>query len=178
MFNMEILFVIIVVALAVIVAMIVKIGDLRSIIKDINSEKTHISSNFREAADKSRDYQNKAALISEKYEHAEKEISHLLNEVRKVEEEKEKVLSQRKSSEVRLGKDSEVLAPFLESFKWDPRQAHFLGMPLDYIIFGDDEITFVEIKSGDSKLSSDQIRLRNIIEKGKVKFEILRVNVK
>ena len=49
-----------------------------------------------------------------------------------------KLLSQKKSSEVRTGQIVEQLAPFLDNFKYDPKKLHFMGMPIDYIYFGDD----------------------------------------
>jgi len=67
-----------------------------------------------------------------------------------------KLLSQKKSSEVRLGQISENLAPFLKDFKYDPKRTHFLGNPIDYVIFEEDKVVFLEIKSGEAKLSQSQ----------------------
>jgi len=88
----------------------------------------------------------------------------------------EKLLSQKKSSEVRLGQISENLAPFLKNFKYDPKRCHFLGNPIDYIIFEDDKIVFLEIKSGESKLSQSQKNIKELIIKGKVEFAQMRIN--
>ena len=45
-----------------------------------------------------------------------------------------RLLSQKKSSEVRLGQISEQPVPFLKCFKYDPKNAHFIGMfVMDYI---------------------------------------------
>ena len=60
--------------------------------------------------------------------------------IKQKEEEFKKLLGQKKSSEVRLGQISENLAPFLDDFKYNPKRAHFLGQPIDYIIFEDDEV--------------------------------------
>ena len=81
------------------------------------------------------------------------------------------LLSQKKSSEVRLGQISEHLAPFTDSFKHDPKKAHFLGNPIDYVVFEDDKIVFVEVKSGESKLSTSQKNIKKLISDGKVEFE-------
>lgn len=75
-----------------------------------------------------------------------------------------KLLSQKKSSEVRLGQISENLAPFLKDFKYNPKKTHFLGNPIDYIIFEEDKIVFLEIKSGKSTLSKDQRNIRDLIK--------------
>ena len=81
----------------------------------------------------------------------------------------------KKSSEVRLGQIAEQLAPFTNEFKHDPKRAHFIGQPIDYVVFEDDKIVFVEVKSGDSKLSSSQRNIRDIIKKGNIEFEILQI---
>ncbi len=89
--------------------------------------------------------------------------------------ENERVVSQRKSSEVRTGLIAEQMAPFLETFPYDPRQAHFLGRPLDFIVFTDDHIRFVEVKSGESKLTDVQRKIRKNIEEGRVSFEVFKI---
>ena len=40
----------------------------------------------------------------------------------------DRLLSQKKSSEVRLGQISENLAPFLKEFKYNPKKCHFLAI--------------------------------------------------
>ena len=87
-----------------------------------------------------------------------------------------KLLSQKKSSEVRLGQISEQLVPFLDKFKYDPKNAHFIGMPIDYIVFNNDEIVFIEVKSGGSTLSKKQSEIKKLINGGKVRFETIRIN--
>ena len=86
-----------------------------------------------------------------------------------------KLLSQKKSSEVRLGQISENLAPFLKDFKYNPKETHFIGMPIDYIIFEEDKIIFLEIKSGKSQLSTKQRNIRNLIKDGKVEWDEMRI---
>lgn len=87
-----------------------------------------------------------------------------------------KLLSQKKSSEVRLGQISENLAPFLKEFKYNPKETHFMGMPIDYIVFEEDRIIFLEIKSGKSQLSSKQRRIKKLIKEGKVEWDIMRID--
>lgn len=85
----------------------------------------------------------------------EAQLEKNLTEVQKnLEEEtksRKKVLSQKKSSEVRLGHIAETLAPFLDQFDFDPENCVFLGKPIDYISFDDDAVTLIEVKSGDRK---------------------------
>ena len=68
-------------------------------------------------------------------------------------ESRKKTLSQKKSSEVRLGHIAETLAPFLDQFDFDPENCVFLGKPIDYISFDDDAVTLIEVKSGKSQLN-------------------------
>jgi predicted Holliday junction resolvase-like endonuclease len=79
------------------------------------------------------------------------------------------------SSEVRVGKIGENMAPFLEDWPYDPNTFRFLGNPVDGIQFCDDEIIFVEIKTGKSRLSKGQKRARDLIQQGKVSFATFRV---
>ena len=59
----------------------------------------------------------------------------------------QKILSQKKSSEVITGQIAEKLAPFLSDFKYNPQNSIFLGQPIDYLVFEEDQIVFVEIWS-------------------------------
>ena len=83
--------------------------------------------------------------------------------------------SQKKSSEVRLGHIAETLAPFLDQFDFDPENCVFMGKPIDYISFGDDEITFIEVKSGKSQLNSRQRAIRDQVKNNKVSWKEVRI---
>lgn len=86
------------------------------------------------------------------------------------------ILSQKKSSEVTLGFISEKLAPFLKGFPVkNPEKLQFMGMPIDYIHFGDEEITFIEVKSGNARLSESQKKIQKLVSEKKVKFETFRI---
>lgn len=87
-----------------------------------------------------------------------------------------KLLSQKKSSEVRTGHTVEKLAPVLDNFPYDSKNLVPIFQPLDYIMFGEDEIVFIEYKSGQSKLSQKQKKLQKLINDGKIRFEIHRVS--
>ena len=86
-----------------------------------------------------------------------------------------KVKSQKKSSEVRTGMIVEQMAPFLEGFPYDPRAAIFLGRPLDFVVFDEEGIHFVEVKSGKAQLNSNQRRIRDQLKEKKVTFEVYRI---
>ena len=89
-----------------------------------------------------------------------------------------KLLSQKKKSEVNLGYISEKLAPFLDGFNYDPNRLIFIGKPIDYIHFGEEEITFIEVKSGNSRLTKGQRKIRNLVKENKIKWDEYRVSSK
>lgn len=72
------------------------------------------------------------------------------------------------------GQVSEQLAPFLPDFPWRPTEARFIGKPIDFLIFKGldgkeiEEVVFVEVKTGESRLSGVERSLRDAIAAGKV----------
>ncbi len=86
-----------------------------------------------------------------------------------------------KSRAVLGGNFSEQLAPFLPDFNYLPTECKFLGKPIDLIVFRGmdekriDEVVFVEVKSGNSKLSSSERKLKDAIEGKRVRWEEYRV---
>lgn len=90
------------------------------------------------------------------------------------------ILSGQKSREVRLGKVAESLAPLLEQFPVDVEKPGtstvFLGQPIDFIHFDPESgVTFIEVKSGNADLNSNQRKLRELIKAGKVRWEELKI---
>lgn len=102
-------------------------------------------------------------------------IKLLSDQLDSISEEKKKITSQKKSSEVRLGHIAETLAPFLDQFEFDPETCVFLGKPIDYISFADDEITFIEVKSGKSQLNSRQRHIRDQVKSKLVNWKEIRI---
>lgn len=86
-----------------------------------------------------------------------------------------------KSRAVLGGQFSEQLSPFLPNFKYLPTECRFLGKPIDLIVFkGMDEkdineVVFVEVKSGKSKLSPVEKKLKETIDNKKVRWEEYRI---
>jgi predicted Holliday junction resolvase-like endonuclease len=87
----------------------------------------------------------------------------------------------RRSSAVVSGKVTEHLAPYLPDFPYDPRDARFLGMPVDLIVFdglNDDdlrEIVFLEIKARGSGLTTRERRIRDAVLARRVRWSEFRV---
>lgn len=87
-----------------------------------------------------------------------------------------KVVSQKKSSEVRLGRIGENMAPFFEAWPYDATKFKFLGDPIDGVQFQDDCIVFVEIKTGKAHLTQSQKKVKELVRKGAIKFATFRVS--
>lgn len=91
-----------------------------------------------------------------------------------------KLLSQKKSSETRLGQISENLVPLLAQIPYDSKNLCHLGQPIDYVYFDYDqgEIIFIEVKSGQARESKRQKTIKNLIKTGRVHYEIITINDK
>lgn len=98
------------------------------------------------------------------------------------EEEKIRKEAIRGSRNVITGQITEQLAPYLPDFSYNPKDARFIGNPVDYIIFDGlsngeiKQIVFVEVKSGRSGLNKNERLVRNAIEEKNIKFEVYRIN--
>ena len=79
-----------------------------------------------------------------------------------------------RSAYVKFGKTFEQYAPFTKNFPGDKNKFVFLGCPIDGIIFDEDKIRFIEIKTGNSMLSPKQKFIKKQIEDGKVEFREVR----
>lgn len=86
-----------------------------------------------------------------------------------------------KSRAVTIGKVTEHVVPFLPGFQHNPKDARFIGTPVDFIIFdGLDtgevrQITFVEVKTGASSLSKRERQIRDAVKQQRVVWEELRI---
>lgn len=86
-----------------------------------------------------------------------------------------------KSRVVILGKVTEHLVPFFPGFQHNPKDARFIGSPVDFVVFdGLDEgavrgITFVEVKTGVSSLSTRERQIKNVLKQRLVEWEELRI---
>ena len=85
--------------------------------------------------------------------------------------------SEKRGTEVRRGFLIEQLLPFAQSYPWDPQTFKFLGNPIDGIHFEEDEIVLVEFKSGNSRLSEGQKKVKELVSSGKVRFSEVRAKM-
>ena len=80
-----------------------------------------------------------------------------------------------RSQSVKFGQISEQFIPLHSVFPWDSKQFRFLGTPIDGIQFEEDQIILIEFKSGNSDLTTKQRKIRNLVQNGKVDFQVIRV---
>jgi len=86
-----------------------------------------------------------------------------------------------RSQSVILGKVTEHLIPFHQNFPFNPKEARFIGSPIDMIVFDgiDNEdvvdIYILEIKTGSSSLSKRQRLIRDAVENNRVFWRELNV---
>ena len=86
------------------------------------------------------------------------------------------------------GQIAEQMAPVLPGFPYLPADARFLGEPIDYVVFNgrtnlcnndigqhELEIILLEVKHGQSKLTSVQRAIATAVEAGRVRFEVAQI---
>ncbi len=89
-----------------------------------------------------------------------------------------------RSQAVTVGKVSEQLVPYLPGFGYNPKDARFLGSPVDLVVFdGLDEgelrrVVFLEVKTGAAALSARERQVRDAIQSGRIAWDELRVSSK
>lgn len=103
-------------------------------------------------------------------------LAYRLNKKSKdLESQLKKITFSLRSAYVKFGKTFEQFAPFTKNFTQEEKNGFtFLGMPIDGVIFGEDKIKFVEIKTGESQLSGKQKRIKKMVENGQVEFMEVR----
>lgn len=86
-----------------------------------------------------------------------------------------------RSLAVTAGKVHEQLVPYLPEFGFNPKDARFLGSPVDLVIFdglsaGDvRRVVFLEVKTGGAPLTARERQVREVIEAREVAWAELRL---
>src|SRR5262245_42375187 len=86
-----------------------------------------------------------------------------------------------RSLAVTAGKVHEQLVPYLPEFGFNPKDARFLGSPVDLVVFDGlaagevRRVVFLEVKTGDAALSARERQVREVIEAREVVWAELRV---
>jgi predicted Holliday junction resolvase-like endonuclease len=150
--------------------------DYNGKIKDLKqNQKTELLEIKKDAEIKFKDFESKWQI---KYSTDLGEVKHLIQKAEK-NIRKDAV---KKSRRTLLGRLWEQVSPYLPKFPYHPSDMKFLGAPIDFIIFkgmGEkkiEEVVFLEVKSGKSTLNAQEKKLKEAIEKGKVKWKLFRVD--
>ena len=89
----------------------------------------------------------------------------------------------RRSRAVLTGQIAEQLAPYFPGFPCDPADARFIGKPVDFVAFPGassgslEEVVFIEVKSGEARLSGPERAIKAAIESGRVRWVEYRLPV-
>lgn len=120
-------------------------------------------------ADKRADERLQVALLAAG-ERLKKEVAHIRADAIK------------KSTAVVKGKVAEHLVPFADDFPFNPRDARFLGSPVDFVVFeglteGDvNRVVFIEVKTGKTaRLSRREKQVQLAIENGECDYEVIKL---
>lgn len=88
-----------------------------------------------------------------------------------------------RSRSVLKGKIGEQFAPLFPEFKYNHADARFLGNPIDYLVFdgySEDKpinLIFLDVKKGKyAKLTKSQERVKEAVEKKKIKWQTLNLD--
>lgn len=102
-------------------------------------------------------------------------VKKMVTKNKQLESELKKVTFSLRSAYVKFRKTFEQFAPFTKNFTEEEKNGFiFLGCPIDGVIFGEDKIKFIEIKTGESQLSGKQKKIRKLIENNQVEFQEVR----
>lgn len=90
----------------------------------------------------------------------------------------------KRSHDVIKGKITEHLVPFFSEFPYHPKDARFLGTPVDLIVFdglSEDhvkDIVFIEVKSGKkASLTTRERSVRDCIQEGHIQYQVLHLPI-
>lgn len=82
----------------------------------------------------------------------------------------------KQSLSVKYGKMTEQFFPFIKDYPYNAGNFRFIGNPIDGIQFEEDGIILIEFKTGSSKLSESQKRIKDLAERKKIRFEEMRIS--
>ncbi|MFH1445372.1 MAG: Holliday junction resolvase-like protein [Nanoarchaeota archaeon] len=84
-------------------------------------------------------------------------------------------ISKKQSLSTKYGKMTEQFMPFLDVYPYNQQNFRFLGSPIDGVQFEDDKVIFIEFKTGDSRLSVKQNRIKDLVNQGKIEFRTFTI---
>ena len=143
----------------------------------VDASRQESAARFRQWRD-----QELEAIRAQTYEVARREAQVQLEQWKTEHETSLRLDAAQRSRAVTVGKMTEHLVPYLPGFEFDPGDCRFLGSPVDLCVFdglcdGDGpvrEVVFVEVKTGNSTLSTRERRVRDAVQAGRVRWLELR----
>lgn len=124
----------------------------------------------------------KARIINEQLLIARREAQVSLVEWKQREEDAIRQDAIKRSQSVIVGKVTEHMVPFLPDFPWNPKDARFIGAPIDFLVFDglDDgqlrNIVLVEVKTSSSLLTSRERQIREAVHGGRIGWREIRID--
>lgn len=114
----------------------------------------------------------------ELYKQMKEEIAERRKELKEMENKKPARI-ENTTKHVNLGFIFERIAPTLSGFPFDKNDCRSMFDPIDYVVFNGlhktgkvDKLFFVDIKSGNARLSKTQKDIKEIVENKKVEFKL------
>jgi predicted Holliday junction resolvase-like endonuclease len=140
-----------------------------------------------QAATAARIEQERATITAQLNQQHQQQISELKLAQRKEIEAARKDSVERSRSTIK-GQIAEQLAPLLPGFPYEAKDCHFVGNPIDYVVFrgytgmvdrgespDDIEVVLLDIKTGEAGLRRQQQAIARAIKAGRVRFKVVRV---
>jgi predicted Holliday junction resolvase-like endonuclease len=167
---------------ALVVALLVLFIRYLSAVKDISQLSGEMQQLARDQFDEWREEECESIRSLQKGV-AEREAAALLQQWKQESELTIRTDAIQRSQSVIVGKVTEHLVPYLSGFEYNPKDARFIGSPIDLVVFdgldeGDlQEIVFVEVKTGASaSLSKRERQIRDAISGGRIKWVEMRID--
>lgn len=88
-----------------------------------------------------------------------------------------------RSRSVTTGKVTEQMVPYFTEFPFNPKDARFIGSPIDFVVFDGlndgevKEVVIVEVKTASSTLSKREKQIREVVQARKIQWKELRLRV-
>lgn len=107
------------------------------------------------------------------------EIVDLSEKLQTTKEEEKKQKGRAQSAHTTKGQILEKWCPFIDHPQiephWKPKDWSFLGNPIDYIVWDEKGIVFLDVKAGKSQLTKKQRMIRDLIRDGNVEWREIRL---
>ena len=103
--------------------------------------------------------------------------SYYKNKISTLQKNLTKTTSDKISLSTKYGQISEEFFTLEQSYPYNSKDFKFLGNPIDGIQFNEDKIILVEFKTNNSKLSTKQRHIRNLINNKQVEFELIEAKI-